>query len=134
MRNTTKKKRDYAAEYARRPRWSKLCGWYKSEDRKQGRENNLTSEQVRILISLPCFWCGKEESGGLDRKDNSLGHIINDTADGSNVVPSCYKCNMIFGDLPYDAKTLMRPTMQKLRESGVIENWDPPNPFNKNRR
>ena len=117
------KNRDYKAEYQRRPKWSKVCGWYKSEDKKQGRENNLNALQVKVLIGLPCFWCAKDQAGGLDRRDNNLGHV------DTNVVPSCYVCNMILGTLPFEAKMLLQSSMKDLRESGLLENWTPPNPF-----
>lgn len=120
-----KKKRDYAAEYAKRPKWSKVCGWYKSEDKKQGRENDLNSSQIKILIDLPCFYCECEGSGGLDRKDCEIGHVV------GNVVPCCFKCNMILGTLSFEAKKLLKPSLKNLRESGLIDNWAPPNPFSK---
>lgn len=117
------KKRDYKEEYRKRPRWSKVCSWYKSEDKRKGRKNNLNSSQVRVLIGLPCFYCGKEESGGLDRKVNSLGHTE------KNCVPCCYKCNMILGDIPFEGKKLLSEALRSLRESGLIDDWTPPNPF-----
>ncbi len=123
MKKTKKRKRDYKAEYAKRPRWSRVTAWYKSEDKRRGRENDLTSSQVRILISLPCFYCGKEKAGGLDRKDSALGNLE------KNCIPSCYECNMILSTLPWPAKKRLAPALRDLHRSGLLEGWSPPNPF-----
>ena len=123
MCDAPKLKRDYAAEYSRRSRHSKLANWYKTSDKRNGRENDLSSKDVKLLICQPCFWCGKDgENIGLDRKDNSIGHTK------TNIIPSCYKCNMILSDLPFEAKLVLREGMRKLCESGLIDDWEPP-PF-----
>jgi hypothetical protein len=71
--------------------------------RLSGHEWKLTKEQVREIISQPCFYCGipfsnnfGEKHGfnggvkynGLDRIDNDKGYIID------NVVPCCRSCNI----------------------------------------
>lgn len=114
------KKRDYKAEYKKRPYYSRLSGWYKSNDKKNGRHNNLSAKQVKILIELPCYYCGKTPSNGLDRKDNNLGHIID------NVLPSCHKCNMLLGTTTLAIKKELAPALKKIREKGLFENWEPP--------
>lgn len=62
---------------------------------------NITYSDFAKLISLPCFYCGIENSNlkktkncpegfaynGLDRIDSNLGYTI------ENVVPCCFKCN-----------------------------------------
>ncbi len=63
-------------------------------------EFSLTHSEVKSLIFLPCFYCGKEVSGtfrtndqtmlyhnGIDRVNNSFGYIR------GNCVTSCKNCN-----------------------------------------
>lgn len=69
---------------------------------------DLTKDQVRMLITLPCHYCGREPSqiwgrgknvystilyNGLDRVDNRLGYDI------KNVVACCGSCNYMKGEL-----------------------------------
>jgi hypothetical protein len=66
---------------------------YLSTDKKKGFGNDLTLEFVRTTVESPCTYCGSsEEPRGLDRLDNSLGHLQ------SNVVPCCGTCNFTRGD------------------------------------
>lgn len=60
---------------------------YKLRDRKKGLENDLTQDFVITMCKQPCIYCGDTERIGLDRIDNSKGHLMN------NVVPCCYDCN-----------------------------------------
>ena len=56
-------------------------------------ECDLTTKQVYDLIVMPCVHCGTMEiPRGLDRVDNSKGHVI------GNVAPSCAPCNFARGD------------------------------------
>lgn len=65
----------------------------KHRDKKKGREVcDLTKEEFKELISKPCTYCGDSGKIGLDRIDNSTGHIK------SNVVPCCYECNTAKSD------------------------------------
>lgn len=69
--------------------------WYqaKSNAKKKGKTFTLTLEQFVLLFdNAKCFYCGNEPSG-LDRVDNSRGYEIN------NVVPCCWACNTIKGNL-----------------------------------
>lgn len=72
------------------------------------------------LMMLNCSYCGRENSNGLDRLDNTLGHIDN------NVVPCCEKCNYILGDLPVEAKELLKEGLTSIREKGLLEKWQIP--------
>ena len=73
----------------------------------------LPFEDFLRLSQLPCYWCGEPPSNiinvfvnkkkegdfiynGLDRKDNSVGHTI------ENLVPSCLSCNKIKFKMSYD--------------------------------
>lgn len=62
---------------------------YRKSDAGKGLSNDLTNEFVQALLELPCDYCGTtEDPRGLDRLDNSLGHLQ------SNVVPCCALCNI----------------------------------------
>lgn len=65
----------------------RMLGAYRLTDRKRGLQCDITIDQFRELITNGCVYCGDTEKVGLDRIDNSVGHII------SNVVPCCYSCN-----------------------------------------
>jgi len=58
---------------------------YKKLDRYKT-DFNLTLDWVKENLPKPCIYCGFE-SNGFDRKDNSIGHTIN------NCVPCCTECN-----------------------------------------
>lgn len=50
---------------------------------------DMTSEEIRLLIEMPCHYCGTETlNRGLDRIDNTLGHVR------GNVLPACAACNI----------------------------------------
>lgn len=68
---------------------------YKNNARHRGVEWELSEQQLRILVTSPCHYCGLPSSmerngfvfNGVDRVDNSLGY----TPDNS--VPCCKVCN-----------------------------------------
>jgi hypothetical protein len=52
----------------------------------------LSIEQYTTITKQPCYYCGVEigtKSGGLDRKDNSVGYTL------ENVLPCCRDCNRV---------------------------------------
>ena len=53
----------------------------------RGIEVCITDEDIKSLISKPCYYCGKEKSDGIDRLDSTKGYIHN------NCVPCCSICN-----------------------------------------
>lgn len=75
----------------------------KNRAKKYGREYNLTTGQVKLIVTLPCFYCGshnefttriKRKNGfvlfksmGIDRVNNNAGYV------SGNVVPCCHYCN-----------------------------------------
>ena len=79
-----------------------LVGKYKKSAKERGLDFLLNIEQIRILTSSNCYYCGcvpKKEIktrgnngnyfyNGIDRIDSSKGYSI------ENVVPCCYKCNV----------------------------------------
>ena len=50
-------------------------------------EFNLTEDQVENLIERPCFYCGKEQSNGIDRIDSTKPYTTD------NCVSCCSICN-----------------------------------------
>jgi len=67
-----------------------------------------------------CFYCDVENSNGLDRRDNTKGHSED------NVVPCCEKCNNILGDLPKEAKDLLKTGLQQIQKENLLSQWTIP--------
>jgi len=42
---------------------------------------------MRTALASPCYYCGYP-SNGVDRIDNSIGHIM------TNCIPCCHTCNV----------------------------------------
>lgn len=100
------KRKAYAKEYKRinnwkykkqiqerTKRWTKsLHGrfiTYRSSARKRELVFTLTEEEVKNIVSQPCFYCNtfKNVTSGIDRVDSSIGYIL------ENCVPCCFMCN-----------------------------------------
>lgn len=75
-------------EQGKRDKTSKLLSAYRLKDRKKGYENDIDIDFVREMIQMPCVYCEDTKRIGLDRIDNSKGHLK------TNVVPCCYECNI----------------------------------------
>jgi 5-methylcytosine-specific restriction endonuclease McrA len=87
-------------------------------DKKIGFENDLTREFIAATIKRGCDYCG--ELGlrmTLDRIDNSKGHLQ------TNVVPSCVRCNLVRGSMPYPAWLVVAKGMREARVNGLFDNW-----------
>ena len=80
---------------------------YKYSARERGFDFSLSRETFEELTTSNCVYCGKPPNkshrkcdtflyNGLDRVDNSIGYIA------SNVVPCCYICNKMKGELPVE--------------------------------
>lgn len=90
----------------------------KGSDRKKGRENNLTQKFVATLVSQPCSYCGDTETRmTVDRIDNSIGHLE------TNVVPACIRCNLVRGQMPYEAWEIVAKGMREAFECGLFSSW-----------
>lgn len=100
--------------------WSAKHRKYKYLDKKSGLKYDLTLDQAKALMSLPCFYCCKPESHGLDRISNDLGHEL------TNVVPCCGTCNLMLASTPWAAKLEMRESLRSIREKGLLGDWKPP--------
>lgn len=61
---------------------------YQSHAKDKGRSFEITFEDFKKIISLPCHYCGfNKAENGIDRKDNNKGYEAN------NVLPCCFPCN-----------------------------------------
>lgn len=83
---------------------------YMKAAKERGHTFQLTKDEVRGIVVLPCHYCGTQPmvkttsenlSGvfswtGIDRVDSNIGYIIN------NVVPCCTTCNFGKRDLPVE--------------------------------
>lgn len=88
-------------------------------DKKFGRQNDLTKEFVFDMIKNGCCYCGEKETRiTLDRIDNALGHLQ------SNVVPACFRCNDIRGDMPYEAWLVVSKAVKEAKDLGLLGSWN----------
>ena len=95
-----------------------IYGDSRRDDKKAGRDNNLTKEWIAIAIKDGCQYCGDTSIRiTLDRIDNTRGHTMD------NVIPACYRCNVIRGNMPYDAWKMLCSTIKIVREAGAFGNW-----------
>ena len=93
---------------------------YKSWDKKHGFSNTIDKIEAIKLLSQSCFYCTKNDSNGLDRKDNSLGH------DTCNVVPCCEVCNFLLCDIPFAAKEVLIFSLTEINKKQLLSNWNIP--------
>ena len=96
----------------------------RTADKKAGRDCDLDQEFVLSLLDKGCFYCGATKEQilmGLDRMDNTVGHLK------LNVVPCCYRCNMIRKDMPYAAWTALANGLRSAFQNGLFGNWMPGN-------
>jgi hypothetical protein len=69
---------------------------YKASAKKRGLLFPLTIKELGEIVNQPCHFCGTEEAGGIDRKDNSQGYFI------ENCLPCCQYCNRAKYTRTYD--------------------------------
>lgn len=90
----------------------------KNSDKKKGRENDLTKEFIEKTIVNGCKYCRETNIRiTLDRIDNNLGHTQN------NLNASCIRCNLVRGDMPYEAWLCLIDGMTEAREKGLFGLW-----------
>lgn len=89
---------------------------YKNSDLKKKRD---TVEWLiaREIMQKPCYYCRQKPSNGLERIDNSLGHSL------ENILPCCEKCNIILGDIPFEAKNLLKDGLKKIYKQNLLKDW-----------
>ena len=100
--------------------WSDKHRKYKHRDKQAGFVYDLTLEQAKALMSLPCFYCCQPEARGLDRISNDLGHEL------KNLVPCCGTCNLMLASTPWPAKLEMRESLRSIKEKNLLGDWKPP--------
>jgi hypothetical protein len=96
------------------------CIWEdtRRDDRKKGRENDLTKEFIAAEIAKGCSYCGESKIRmTLDRIDNSKGHTQN------NVVPACIRCNYTRRAMPHQAWLVVAKGMREAREANLFGDW-----------
>ena len=87
-------------------------------DRKRNLTNDLGYDFIAEMISRPCAYCGAvDQIMTLDRIDNTKGHTM------SNVIPACYRCNLIRRDMPYEAWQYLVPGLRAAYEAGTLGDW-----------
>lgn len=106
-------KKARSAKYRAANRDKGLLRNYQMLDKKKGIDCDLSLEFVQCLISLPCYYCGETERIGLDRIDNSKGHMKN------NVVPCCPECNKARSNFftQEEMKNEIGPAIRRVREA-----------------
>lgn len=60
---------------------------YMARAEKRNLPFELTEEQFQDLVDEPCTYCGVSRSGGVDRVDNDLGYLLD------NSTSACARCN-----------------------------------------
>lgn len=113
----------YAVDMKQREYWKQRPAarkWksYVAQDKQRGLDS-LTRAEAEALSALPCHYCGNNTEGGLDRKNNSLGHTV------ENVVPCCTRCNLWLVDVPFVAKDALAPSIYDANKRGLFGNWVP---------
>jgi hypothetical protein len=95
---------------------------YRKTDRASGLgPTDLSYDIIEDLIRNPCFYCDETEiTMTLDRIDNTIGHIR------SNVVPACFRCNMLRGSMPYAAWLVVSKAVKEARLLGLFGSWAGP--------
>jgi hypothetical protein len=75
-----------------RDKLSKMMSSYRNKDIKKGLGFDLDLQFLIDMTRKECVYCGKTEKVGLDRIDNSIGHLKD------NCVPCCIRCNTTRND------------------------------------
>lgn len=91
----------------------------KRNDKKSGRENNLTVEFIITnILNKPCYYCGNSTiRRSIDRINNSIGHLQ------SNVINSCIRCNYLRKNMPFELWIKFIPILKTIENLGLFEDW-----------
>jgi hypothetical protein len=96
----------------------------RASDKLAGQVCDLDQAFVKDLIVRDCTYCGATREQiriGLDRIDNTLGHLK------TNVVPCCSRCNVVRKNMPHEAWLVVAPGMRAAFQQGLFGNWVPGN-------
>ena len=77
------------AEYLRRQSYFN----YKNGAKRRGYDYLLTMDEFLKFTDSPCTYCGLAPAKGVDRRNNSIGYIL------ENCVPCCKQCNLAKRDM-----------------------------------
>jgi hypothetical protein len=90
---------------------------YKS-NLKRGESMELTKDDVKLMITRPCEYCGtNNERNGIDRKNNEIGYTLD------NSVPCCIRCNALKRDMPLIAWNELVPIIKSITQRGLFGDW-----------
>lgn len=96
-----------------------ICVDSRRSDKKRGFFSDIDVEFVKEQISHGCYYCRSASiTITLDRIDNTQGH----TKD--NVLPACFRCNTLKGDMPHAAWLRLVPTIKDIVEEGLFGDWN----------
>lgn len=88
---------------------SKMMSSYRNSDLKKGLEFNISRDFLIDTFKKNCVYCESKVNIGLDRINNSIGHIE------SNCVPCCYRCNVTrLDNFTFDEMILIGKTIKKI--------------------
>jgi hypothetical protein len=105
-------------EYHQKNRDRVILNNCRKADKLLGLKTTITREEIRELISKPCEYCETpEEKMGVDRKDNSRGHMPD------NTVPCCLRCNALKRDMPWEAWIFLVPKIREAMQLGLFGDW-----------
>jgi len=65
----------------------------RAHDKKMNQESCTENEYLAVAKINICVYCGLQDGIGIDRLDNTIGHVLN------NIVPCCEQCNYTRGDI-----------------------------------
>ncbi len=85
---------NHASDVPLRVRLLRRLRQARARARKHRRPFSLTLADVERMHGEPCFYCGAEAAGEIDRFDNTLGYIA------TNCVSACEACNSAKGRKP----------------------------------
>lgn len=69
---------------------------YRFSAKRRGIDFKLTLKEFISLVSQSCSYCGSNNSIGVDRVDNQIGYLL------ENSKPCCTTCNMMKKALPVE--------------------------------
>lgn len=115
-------KKEYMSEYYKINNHVNKIRSYRTQDKKHGRETISVTEGRKLLENGICYYCSNDNLRelGFDRIDNNKGHSID------NILVCCEKCNNILGDLPQQAKEIMKQSLAQIHKEGVLKSWTIP--------